>query len=225
VLLQLDYPQDESKLQAATIEQNKKLQETYSIEAYPTILLTDSEGRPFAKTGYKKGGPEEYLKHLESLTPVLKKRDAAFAKAETLSGLEKARALNEGLSEIPEGFIAQHYGSVLEQIRSLDPKDSLGVNSKFGFTQFLNTLRTRLKEKLMQGGEAIRAEADKVVSENPSWTGQQKQKALLYVLNFLMRPKDDQTALKLVKDIKALDSKTEEGQIAENIRAQLEPSK
>ncbi len=225
VLLELDFPQNESKLPEATRKQNDALQNTYSVEGYPTILLADSQGRPFARTGYRKGGVEEYLKHLQSLRAVLTQRDAAFDKAAALSGIEKARMLKEGLSVVPEEMIPMHYGTTLDEIKGLDPQDSLGMQKSFAFPQALHKLRARLKAKLLEGGVAIRAEADSVVAENPQWAAQQKQKALLYVLNFLMRPKDDATALKLVKDIKALGEGTEEGKIAESIRAQLERAK
>lgn len=222
VLLELDYPQDESKVPSAIREQNAKLQTTYAIQAYPTILLTDAEGRPFARTGYQKGGPEEYLKHLAELRGNLEKRDAAFQKASKSSGLEKAKALKGGLDVVPEEMVAAHYKSTLDEIKALDAADSLGLEAKFGFVQAMRELRLSLKEKSEKGGEAVRAEADRFVSEHPKLSAKQKQQALLDVLNFLMPPKDNQTALKLAVDVKALDPESEEGKMAESIRAQVE---
>jgi thioredoxin-related protein len=63
VLVELDFPQDKSKLPEETQKQNEKLGAEYAVQGYPTILLTDAEGRPYAATGYQKGGPEAYLKH------------------------------------------------------------------------------------------------------------------------------------------------------------------
>ena len=67
ILVELDYPRDKSKLSKETIAQNEMLREKYQIQGYPTILLTDADGRPYAKTGYQKGGPESYVKHLGEL--------------------------------------------------------------------------------------------------------------------------------------------------------------
>lgn len=222
VLMELDFPQNESKISPETRAQNETLQQTYAIEGYPTVILADASGRPFARTGYKKGGAEEYIKHLGSLQATLQKRDAAFEKAALLKGLDKAIGLKDALATIPEEMVAAHYRQTLDQIRELDKEDSLGMNAKFGFSQALFELRARMAAKIAQGGEAIRAEADKMVAENPKWDAQKKQKALMYVLNFLMRPKDDRTALKLVQDVKALSPDTEEGKIAESIRSQLD---
>lgn len=222
VLLELDYPQDESKVPAAIREQNADLQQKYAIQGYPTILLVDAEGRPFARTGYQKGGPEEYLKHLEELRGNLVKRDAAFQKASLAAGLEKAKALKEGLDLVPEEMVAAHYKKALDEIRGLDAEDSLGLEAKFGFAQAMRELRGTLKAALKNGGEAVRAEADKFVAEHPKLDVRKKQQALLDVLNFLMPPKDNATALKLAVDVKALDPNTEEGKMAESIRAQVE---
>lgn len=67
ILVELDYPKDKSKLTAATIQQNKELEEKYPIAGYPTIFLTDADGKPYAATGYEEGGPEAYVKHLNEL--------------------------------------------------------------------------------------------------------------------------------------------------------------
>ncbi|RTZ92442.1 MAG: hypothetical protein DSY92_02520, partial [Planctomycetota bacterium] len=67
VLVEIDFPQDKSKLNDATKKQNEALQKTYQVQGFPTILLMDEQGRPYAKTGYRPGGPEAYLKHLTEL--------------------------------------------------------------------------------------------------------------------------------------------------------------
>ena len=48
-------------------EENQILVEKYGIEGFPTIVLIDAEGKAFARTGYRPGGPEPYVRHLESL--------------------------------------------------------------------------------------------------------------------------------------------------------------
>ena len=98
VLVEIDSPQDKSKLSEETQKQNKELGEKYQIEGYPTILLTDAEGRPYASTGYQEGGPEKYVAHLNELREHKKARDEGFAAAEKLEGAEKAKALVETLT-------------------------------------------------------------------------------------------------------------------------------
>lgn len=67
VLLFIDSPRDKSLLSDHAREQNPQLGERYGIRGYPTVVLLDAQGKKLAQTGYQAGGPEKYLKHLESL--------------------------------------------------------------------------------------------------------------------------------------------------------------
>ena len=87
VLVELDYPQ-KKKQSAEEKAKNKALAEKFSIEGFPTIMLLDANGEPFAQTGYVAGGPAKYLSHLAEL---LKTNTAegrkAFAQAKKDEGL------------------------------------------------------------------------------------------------------------------------------------------
>ena len=66
VLLHLDFPS--KKFQTKEIKkQNEKLAAKYGISGFPTVLILDATGKVIAKTGYKKGGPADYIKHLEKI--------------------------------------------------------------------------------------------------------------------------------------------------------------
>jgi thioredoxin-related protein len=87
VLVELDYPQ-KKKQSAEEKAKNKVWAEKFAIEGYPTIMLLDSEGQPFAQTGYQAGGPVKYLAHLAELmkdnTPAGKAKFAQGKKDEVL---------------------------------------------------------------------------------------------------------------------------------------------
>lgn len=170
VLVELDYPRDKSKLTPEIIEQNKKLQEEYAVRGFPTILLLDGEGRPFAKTGYQQGGPVKYVEHLTELSAVRAQRDEEFAKAAKLEGVEKAKALVAALKlmRIDEALLGKFYGAQVEEIKKSDPKDESGfvkgieLKAKFSaFEQALNELASKgkfedalaLTEKTVASGE------------------------------------------------------------------------
>ncbi|WP_372370096.1 thioredoxin family protein [Candidatus Uabimicrobium sp. HlEnr_7] len=72
VLVMLDFPA-KKKLPAAVKEKNNKAKKKYAIRGYPTILLLDHTGKEVARTGYKKGGPKNYVKHLTSILEEYKK--------------------------------------------------------------------------------------------------------------------------------------------------------
>ena len=66
VLMMCDFPQAKPQSEEEKA-QNKKLQEQFGIEGYPTVVLVDAEGKEIARTGYQKGGAEAYVTHLKEL--------------------------------------------------------------------------------------------------------------------------------------------------------------
>jgi len=66
VLLLVDFPMRKEQPKEVA-EQNKRLQEKYGIEGYPTVLLLDSTGKELARTGYRRGGGAAYVEHLKEL--------------------------------------------------------------------------------------------------------------------------------------------------------------
>jgi thioredoxin-related protein len=222
VLLEIDFPEDKSKVSAKDRAQNDKLQEQFAVEGFPTIFLADAQGRPYAQLSYEKGGPENYLQLLEKARQSRVKRDEAFGRAASASGLEKAKALRDGLQAVSEALVLAHYQKVLAEIKSLDAEDSLGLDAKFGFAAEMKGLEGRLRSKIEAGGQAIRAEADAFVKDHPKATVQQKQEALFGVLSFLRPPKDNVVALKLMEDVLAMDSNTEVGKRAKELKGRIE---
>jgi thioredoxin-related protein len=222
VLLEVDFPQDKSKITPKEQEQNDKLQSQFGVEGFPTIFLADAQGRPYAQLSYEKGGPENYLQLIEKSRQIRVKRDDAFGRASSAAGLDKAKALRDGLQELPEPLVATHYQKVLAEIKSLDAGDSLGMDAKYGFVAELKGLEGRLREKIASGGEGLRAEADAFLKEHPKATAAQKQQALFGVLSFLRPPKDNAVALKLMQDVLALDPASETGKRASELKGRIE---
>ena len=166
VLVEIDYPKDKSKLSAETIAQNEGLKEEYAIAGYPTILLMDGKGRPFAKTGYQKGGPVSYVESLKELSAVREARDEAFEKASKLEGVAKAKMLMETLKSmgLSEALLAKFYGDEIETIKASDPSDESGyikgIEQKGKFAEFqgkLNALASKgeFKEALALTNDTI----------------------------------------------------------------------
>ena len=64
VLVSLDFPK-RKQLSAEEKAQNQALAQKHGIRGFPTILLLNPEEEILLTTGYKAGGPEEYVKHLK----------------------------------------------------------------------------------------------------------------------------------------------------------------
>ncbi len=170
VLVEIDFPEDKTGMTEATIAQNDKLQEEYAVSGFPTILLTDAKGRPFAKTGYEAGGPEKYVASLDELLKAKTERDKGFEKAAGLEGVEKADSLISTLKalELSEVALMSFYGAELDAIKKADPADKSGfvkgIDAAIKFAKFESELQKlgeaadhkgalALIEKTLEGGE------------------------------------------------------------------------
>ena len=222
VLVELDFPQDKSKLTKETQEQNAKLQTQFGIQGFPSIILADAQGRPYAKTGYQAGGPEKYLPHLDELRAVKGKRDEQWKKAEGAQGVEKAKFLAAGLKALDEELVAKHYSKVVAEITALDPKDETGVGAAIGFKADLATLQGEIATAAgKDGAGAARKKTDEFIASHAKMTANQKQVALLSLLRVYRPPQDNDTVLKLMGEVKALDATTEEGKQAAMIEERV----
>ena len=66
VLLELDFPNDKSKISKETQAQNAKLSKEYKITGYPTIVVLDKDGKELGRhVGYGGESPEAYIKKLD----------------------------------------------------------------------------------------------------------------------------------------------------------------
>ena len=222
VLVELDFPQDKSKLSQEVQDQNAKLQTQFAIQGYPSIVLADASGRPYAQTGYQPGGAEVYLKHLDELRAVKTKRDEAWKKAEGAQGTQKAKFLADGLKALDLDLAAVHYKPVIDEIAKLDPKDETGVTGSFAFKADLEAVKAKVMEAAQKGEGGARKEVDDFIAAHPKATAEQKQEALMAVLNTYRPPKDNEAVLKLMGEVKALDAESESGKRAGMIIKQVQ---
>ncbi|MFP4379896.1 MAG: thioredoxin family protein [Candidatus Sumerlaeia bacterium] len=68
VLFVADFPRHKEQ-DEETMKQNRKLAQQYGIQGFPTVLVVDSDGETIGRTGYRRGGAEDYVKHLKTMIP------------------------------------------------------------------------------------------------------------------------------------------------------------
>ena len=121
VLVLLDFPRDNSKMPAALVEQNADLQQRYYVTGFPTVLLMDAQGQPYAKTGFRRGGVELYNEHLLALKEQKGLRDQAFADVDNLkTPAEQAAKIIEGFEAMP-GVDPKFYADKLKLVMQHAP--------------------------------------------------------------------------------------------------------
>ncbi len=132
ILVEIDYPRDPEKIKAipeAERAARRDILKSYKVGGLPCVIYMDADGLPYAVYMEYTQTPEEYIETImKKAEEVRAARDSAFAKAATLQGMEKARALADGLNALPEVCRGQ-YTDVLTEIATLDPENSLGYSN------------------------------------------------------------------------------------------------
>jgi thioredoxin-related protein len=224
VLVEVDFPKDKSKLSEETIKQNDELGKKYGIEGYPTILLTDASGKPFAATGYKEGGPELYVTHLDELRAKKVTRDESLKAAENAKGVDKAKALIAALKamELNDTIVSNYYGDVVEQIKASDPKDETGFVKEAAAKERLAKFQQDLSELAQkQDFDGALVLVDKTIKEGGFPTDETQQLMATRGMIFAQQKKFDE-AIKAVDEAKAFAPDCEIASSLEGFKKRLE---
>jgi len=199
VFVEVDFPHSK-KLLAKVTEQNQGLQKAFAIEGFPTIILADSKGRAYAKTGYQEGGPDAYLKHLDELQAKRKQRDEILAAADKAQGVERAKLLVKALAPLMDDGLLVGYEDLTAEIAKLDPKDETGFVGRANAGKQWKEIEAKL-------GQAQSAEeATKLVEEAlkiEGLSGENKQKLYVVKFNIAKGTKDTEGMIAALKSAQA----------------------
>lgn len=221
VRVMIDFPQ-EKPLGKELTQQNEKLQEVYEIKYFPTVLLADAKGRPYAMTGYdeKLKHPEAYNEHLAALRKVRTVRDEAFKKAEAAAGLEKAKSLYAGLQAMGPDVASTYYKAELDQVMALDTGDTLGLKAKKEYAAKRSALEAQLEDlQLNQKTREYTAAVDAFIAKEKV-TGKELQDLLMTKLA-VIGPGELDKAPALLDEVIKVDPATELAERARSIKLRV----
>lgn len=167
VLVKLDYPQNEALVTPEIKAQNEKLQQTYNVQGFPTILLMTPEGQVFGQTGYQEGGPEPYNTMLAEMQKQGAAFKAALLRVEGTEGGARAKALDEALGTLDEAVAETYHFEIMKEILTLDADGAAGLKDKWAAkvanietARMANEAAQELNELIgpdMQAGEGDKA--------------------------------------------------------------------
>ncbi|MCP5537654.1 MAG: thioredoxin family protein [Akkermansiaceae bacterium] len=220
ILVELDFP-SKKEIPEALKNQNKALRDAFSISGFPTVMLCDADGRPYAKTGYQRGGAEAYVTHLDELRKQKKQRDDNFAAAGKLEGPARARALELALSVVPPKCLGI-YQEELNQIALADPDDASGFTARYKAEVATKALQTLMHPLFKERDfAAVSVKVDEFIKESQP-TGEALQTAMLYKLQALYMEKKYDAALKLADEIIAINDTNKPARFSSMIKKRLE---
>jgi len=130
VLVKLDFPQDTSAMSKELIAQNAALQVRFSIGGFPTILLMDADTNVFDSIGYQEGGPGPYNAALAERLEKSRGFKAALAMANKKQGIERAKALDDGMEALGQEVKHMNF-DLMKEICTLDANGEAGLKKKY----------------------------------------------------------------------------------------------
>lgn len=139
VLVFIDSPQDKDRLSDLAKKQNPMLVEEYGIRGFPTVVILDETGKPIAQTGYIRGGPQNYLAHLDQ---IIKEQETMRMLEKEIRGLEvgseeRVKKIHEVMKDIRAEDQLKHR-KMIDEIMAFDADGSAGMRECYPlFTIYL----------------------------------------------------------------------------------------
>ncbi len=220
VLVELDFPH-KTEQSAALKAQNEKLEKLYAVDGYPTVVLADSQGRPYAVVGYEEGGAAKYMEHLAELRKIREKRDEGLKKAASAEGVEKAKLIMAALEKLDENLLPVFYKKELDEAIAADKDDVTGVK----LTSKIAVLNEELaKLHAAEKFDEFTARIDKFIKDEKV-TGIKKQELLLTKLAIFDGADKAEEIYKVLDEVIAVDPKSEMAEQAKMLKESFKEQK
>ena len=189
VLVELDFPQ-KTKLDEKLTAQNQGLAKAYAISGYPSIVLTDADGVEFARTGYKPGGAQTYLDHLQGFVKNYQQAQIFEQEATKLDGIEKAKKLDQAIALLVANGSKRSYDDLSDEIIALDKDGKAGLRPKYELPKKISAIESQLKQD--KDFDKAVAELDKLAPQASNVPSLQQQ-IYLFQAGILIKGKGDKT--------------------------------
>jgi len=188
VRVKLEYPGNEDQLPPDRKAPYIAWRDRHGIRAYPTVILADPDGRPYAITGFDDEiNPADFVRKVDRLRPIRDRRDSALAIAAKSAGVAKAHALDDALTAIRGAsdpslaayhgeMVVRFYRPLIDEVIALDPANAAGLRDRYRdllgihdeqsrLTQFKDRLTQVVKD---QGAQAALTLFDAEMAQAPS---------------------------------------------------------
>ena len=223
-LVRLNFPREKMDQPINEKVQNDLLKRAYRISGFPTVIATDTEGRPFGMNGYQPVKPDEYAATMLSMRETKKRRDEKFAVAKAVGGLEKAKLLAEGIPVLPGNLMGRYYRPQMEALVENDPNNETGVVEKYSriLADVTYSQQMEVLGNDVQWGKMVKL-TDRYIIDN-KLESVEKQRALMNKFGVQRRQKDIANSIATLIEVVKIDPKSASGKqaakVLENLRAQ-----
>lgn len=186
-IARVDFPRkEEGPMEARKIA--SAYAKRYQISGYPVVLLLDKNGRAYARTGYREGGPVAYANHLGALRHAREKRDEQLERSRKNQGYIRTDLLSGALATVDLSLI-RDYADLFEELRGLDTKDRRGVVADYDIARLI----TRVKENVAESRNRAAGlwEFDAFLAGHPDLSKTRRQRVLLARFAYVPKSGED----------------------------------
>jgi tetratricopeptide (TPR) repeat protein/thioredoxin-related protein len=130
-LVKLDFPQNQLLVPVKLMEKNQEWMKRLGVDGFPTLVMLDSQTRPFGFMGYTAGGPPAFLEQMQKRLAAKARFDQLQQQAMAAEGAERGRLLDQALEALDLTIAQTHYKELVEMILELDTAHQLGLREKY----------------------------------------------------------------------------------------------
>lgn len=191
------------------------------VGGFPTLVLTNSQGLPYAMTGFRPESVENYVEHIERLHDEHRERQQLLARAADAEGPARAVLLAQALPNLGEHRTAKFYGDMMREIIELDPNDESGKvdELKYEIADLAYVLEMRRLDGEFQWMKMVEL-TDKHIEEM-NLTGSRKQAALMNRFDINRRQGDLRAMIKSLQEVLEVNPYNPHGRQASQILQSL----
>ncbi len=144
IYVELDFPRKPGAIPPETMKAREEVMMRYGVRGFPSMLLLDSSGNPYAVIVGPGKSPADYFDKLEKAEALKKEFKVAVEAAQKERGFARAEALAAALAKLPPHF--RVFQTVLiRDIIAADPEDRLGFAKKIREGEMLVEQQKMLK--------------------------------------------------------------------------------
>ncbi len=200
-----------------------ELEQDYRFQSIPSVILTDSKGRPYAYSATIKEKPAEYLAHLKELRQLGLERNKMFEAGSKAKGVERAEFYVKALKTLPQNSIEKFYAPELELITKADPEGKTGYVQEIQKAAALIVEKERFNTLLREKKYDEIIKASKV--ERAKLKGEEAQRLMMYEIQaYYSQNKLDEASV-VIEEMKKLAPDSDLGKRADQFLAQIKGTK